>query len=240
MPHRPPVVAPRDPIAFTALYRRYVTPIYRYAYSRMGNRADAEDIAAQVFSEALAGLDRYREEGNFAAWLFTIAARRIVDHYRQAKPHLPLDAAYFLSADGRSPLNQAIHNENMAELARLVNQWPQRQQLSIMFADALGFSSFSEYLDPKQLIQVVNPYLTVAARAITQHEGMIDKFMGDAVNLAKRLQEISKPGQILLSAAVYDQVQGWADVEEMPPVQVKGRQALEQTYLLIGDKTAVL
>jgi len=142
MPHHTPVVAPRDPITFAALYRRYVTPIYRYAYSRVGNQADAEDIAAQVFSEALAGLDRYREEGNFAAWLFTIAARRIVDHYRQAKPHLPLDAACFLSADGRSPLNQAIHNEKLAELARLVAQLPAEKQelLRLRFAGELTYA----------------------------------------------------------------------------------------------------
>jgi len=68
--------ARRDPAAFATLYRRYVTPIYRYIYSRLGNVADAEDLTARVFTEALEGLHRYREQGNFAAWLFTIARHR--------------------------------------------------------------------------------------------------------------------------------------------------------------------
>jgi hypothetical protein len=42
--------AQRDPAAFAALYRRYLTPIYRYVYSRVGNRNDAEDLTSQVFT----------------------------------------------------------------------------------------------------------------------------------------------------------------------------------------------
>ena len=54
--------------AFTALYRRYVAPIYRYLYHRLGNANDAEDLTAQVFMEALEGLASYRERGSFSAW----------------------------------------------------------------------------------------------------------------------------------------------------------------------------
>jgi RNA polymerase sigma-70 factor, ECF subfamily len=128
--------------AFADLYRQYAAPVYRYAYSRVGNQADAEDVTAQTFTEALAGLDRYREQGEFAAWLFTIAARRIVDHYRQSRPQLPLDAIRALSADGRSPLSQAMHNETMAELARLVSQLPDEKQelLRLRFAAELTYA----------------------------------------------------------------------------------------------------
>jgi RNA polymerase sigma-70 factor (ECF subfamily) len=56
-----------DPAAFAPLYRRYVTRVYRYIYSRVGNNADAEDLTAQVFLAALEGLQRYHEQGNFAA-----------------------------------------------------------------------------------------------------------------------------------------------------------------------------
>jgi len=75
--------ARHDTAAFSRLYRRYVTPVYRYLYKWVGNPAEAEDLTSQVFTEALEGLARYRERGNFAAWLFTIARRRLVDFYRQ-------------------------------------------------------------------------------------------------------------------------------------------------------------
>jgi adenylate cyclase len=55
----------------------------------------------------------------------------------------------------------------------------------------------------------------------------------DAVNLAKRLQEIAKPNQIILSEEAYDLVKDWVDAEKLEPVQVRGRQALTQIYDLM-------
>ena len=83
--------ARRDSEAFAALYRRYLNPLYRYLLHRSNGVHDAEDLTAQVFTEALEGLvdGRYREGGCFAAWLFTIARRRLVDWYR-LRPAAPL------------------------------------------------------------------------------------------------------------------------------------------------------
>lgn len=60
--------------------------------------------------------------------------------------------------------------------------------------------------------------------------------IGDAVNMAKRVQESAKPGQILISEDVYLQVKDWVVVEPLPLMRVKGRQALEQIYELLGKK----
>ncbi|MFW6135846.1 MAG: RNA polymerase sigma factor [Chloroflexota bacterium] len=88
--------ARRDRDAFDALYRRYLDQVYRYCYSRMGHRADAEDLTAQTFVAALQGLPDYDGRGSFAAWLFGIARRKCADHYRRryANPGAPLEAAY--------------------------------------------------------------------------------------------------------------------------------------------------
>ena len=45
-----------DPAAFTTLYRRYVTPVYRYLYKWVGSPAEAEDLTSHVFTEMLEGL----------------------------------------------------------------------------------------------------------------------------------------------------------------------------------------
>lgn len=60
--------------------------------------------------------------------------------------------------------------------------------------------------------------------------------IGDAVNLAKRLQETAQPDQIIISQDVYTHVSGFVDVRALPLVQVKGRQAFEQTFELLGAK----
>ncbi|MCB8961099.1 MAG: GAF domain-containing protein [Ardenticatenales bacterium] len=60
-------------------------------------------------------------------------------------------------------------------------QQPQRREISTVFADIRGFSTFSEKLEPEALVQVINQYFTIAAECINRYEGVIDKFMGDAV-----------------------------------------------------------
>jgi RNA polymerase sigma-70 factor (ECF subfamily) len=77
--------ARHDAKAFDALYHRYLPRLYRYCLQRVNDTQQAEDISAQVFFEVLNGLmnGKYHETGNFAAWLFTIARRRVIDHYRQ-------------------------------------------------------------------------------------------------------------------------------------------------------------
>jgi len=60
-------------------------------------------------------------------------------------------------------------------------QQPQRRNISVLFADIRGFTTFSENIDPELLIGIINGHLTVAANAINQYEGMIDKYDGDAV-----------------------------------------------------------
>ncbi|HLY27352.1 MAG TPA: adenylate/guanylate cyclase domain-containing protein [Aggregatilineales bacterium] len=55
------------------------------------------------------------------------------------------------------------------------------REISIMFCDVRGFTPFSERLEPEALMQTINKYLTVSSDAIQNYEGIIDKFMGDAV-----------------------------------------------------------
>ncbi len=90
--------AQSDRDAFDALYRRYVEQIYRYCYSRVGHRADAEDLTAQTFLAALQGLPDYDGRGSFAAWLFGIAHHKCADHHRRAyaNPGEPLEAVHGL------------------------------------------------------------------------------------------------------------------------------------------------
>ena len=55
------------------------------------------------------------------------------------------------------------------------------QFLTVLFADVSGFTSFSEQNSAKDVFELLNSYLDLAAQAILEEEGTLDKFIGDAV-----------------------------------------------------------
>ncbi len=57
----------------------------------------------------------------------------------------------------------------------------QEREITAMFADVRGFTSFSENLEPEDLMRVINKYLSIASDSIGLFEGIVDKYMGDAV-----------------------------------------------------------
>ena len=75
--------AQTDAQAFGALYDRYVQRVYRYCYYRTNHAPDAEDLTAQIFMAALEGLPRYRQDGHFGGWLFSIARKKVADFHRR-------------------------------------------------------------------------------------------------------------------------------------------------------------
>lgn len=76
--------AQRDPSRFGDLYERNFYRVYAYIARRVGDRHHAEDLTAEVFSEALAGIRKFEWRGvPFAAWLLRIASRAIADHWKR-------------------------------------------------------------------------------------------------------------------------------------------------------------
>lgn len=54
-------------------------------------------------------------------------------------------------------------------------------EITILFADIRGFTSYSETQSPEQLVSVLNRYLAAGAEAVLDAGGTVDKFLGDAV-----------------------------------------------------------
>lgn len=136
--------ARRNPDAFGVLYRRYLTPIYRYLYRRLGNVHDVDDLTAQVFTEALEGMvnHRYRESGCFVAWLFSIARRRIADFYRQRPEEQLADPP----APDPSLLAAIEKGEDLQRLALLLDLLDEERQelLRMRFSAGLSFGQIGQ------------------------------------------------------------------------------------------------
>ncbi len=66
------------------LFERHHGPLYGYLSKLTGNRAAAQDLCQTVFQRMLKYRHTYRDEGNFAAWMYHLARRCASDHFRRA------------------------------------------------------------------------------------------------------------------------------------------------------------
>jgi RNA polymerase sigma-70 factor (ECF subfamily) len=132
--------ARNDPEAFAQLYQRYVIRIYRYLYHRVSAPADAEDLTAQTFTEALEGLVYYREQGNFSAWLFTIARRKAIAYYRGQRHDLPLEEARDDREDQDNPLDTVEYQEMLFRMSQLLEALDEEQQEMLRLRFSAGLT----------------------------------------------------------------------------------------------------
>jgi RNA polymerase sigma-70 factor (ECF subfamily) len=119
--------AQKDPARFAELYEINFERVYAYAVRRVGNRAEAEDLTADVFHQALANLKRFEWRGiPFAAWLFRIAANLISDRWQRSGREVA-DESGQIEAAQVSPV-EIEEVERRATLFRLVDTLPAEQK----------------------------------------------------------------------------------------------------------------
>jgi len=113
--------AQRDPARFGELYEENFYRVYAYVARRVGDRHLAEDLTADVFREALAGIGKYQWRGvPFAAWLLRIASHTVADHFQRLGREAGNPAG-----DPEAPDSAGI--ERRAILFQLVERLPEAQ-----------------------------------------------------------------------------------------------------------------
>lgn len=124
--------AQRDPLRFAELYEKNFERVYAFVAYRVRDRDQAQDLTAEVFHEALAGIQRFEWQGKpFVAWLLGIAARVLAD--RRAR----LGKRQEVSADELEQAGIDAAIEQRAMLFQLVDALPadQRQVILRRFVD---------------------------------------------------------------------------------------------------------
>jgi RNA polymerase sigma-70 factor (ECF subfamily) len=122
--------AQRDPSKFGDLYERHFNRVYAFVVRRTRDRDAAEDVTAEVFHKALAGLAQYEWRGApFGAWLMRIAANALRDRAKRAGHDEPLPDE---AASGARPVDRELDEaERMAAIFRFVDQLPSDQRAVI-------------------------------------------------------------------------------------------------------------
>jgi len=118
--------AQKDPARFADLYELNFERVYAYVVKRVRDRAETEDVTAEVFHQALANLQRFEWRGiPFAAWLFRIASNLISDRWQRSGREISDDS--HLESAQISP-TEIEEVERRATLFRLVDTLPAEQK----------------------------------------------------------------------------------------------------------------
>lgn len=71
--------------------------------------------------------------------------------------------------------------EEMSHRPEEVSMETESREMTILFSDVRGFTSIAEQMEPKELSDLMNEFLTAFTRVIHAHRGTIDKYMGDCI-----------------------------------------------------------
>lgn len=102
------------------------------------------------------------------------ALHRLFSQEREKYSHLAQDLAKYLSPQ----VWQMTFKSTATSSAPLRTQ---RKKLTVFFSDIKGFTDLSEEMEPEDLADILNGYLSQMTRIALKHGGTVDKFIGDSI-----------------------------------------------------------
>ena len=105
------------------IYTAYSGKVMGYIYSRIRNRADAEDLCSDVFEKVQRKLPEYdKSKAAIGTWIFTITRNTVIDHYRRSRPSEELDENI---SDDSELDEDLLQGETLSELATALRSLPE-------------------------------------------------------------------------------------------------------------------
>lgn len=122
--------------SLTGAWQAYKDSLLRFARSRVGNAAIAEDIVQDVFLKAVARPENLNETTNLRAWLYHITRNQIIDYYRLKKPTEPVPED--IASDALPEHGSRLDCELAACLGQMVVLIPEPYREALTLADFDG------------------------------------------------------------------------------------------------------
>jgi RNA polymerase sigma-70 factor (ECF subfamily) len=132
------------------LFEEYYDKIAHYAYLRIGDRSEAEDIAGEVFLKALKSLKSYNDRGiPMQAWLFKIAHNLVVDHLKKVARRRLVHMDTVEIDNGISPTHLVEKEVEMQTVTEAMEELTQGQR------EVIGLRFFGD-LSSKEIGSILN------------------------------------------------------------------------------------
>ena len=132
-----------DPSAFAAIWREFQPTLLRYL--RVTAREAAEDVASETWATVSSTISSFDgDETAFRAWLFTVARRRAIDHFRREarRPSVPVDPVVLgrtpVAANALEPQDAVLSTLALEAALDLIAELPAAQREAVMLRAIAG------------------------------------------------------------------------------------------------------
>lgn len=137
---------------FAKLYDEYIEQIYRFAYFKLNNKKDAEDLAHDVFLTAWQNIPKFISMGHpFSSWLYKITKNKIIDRWRGKKNNISTEVMKEIGQEIEfSPnLIEKLNNEMTSDVAMLAVKKLEPIKQEVMFL------KYVSEMDTKEIAKVI-------------------------------------------------------------------------------------
>jgi len=135
--------------ALAPLMQHWEAPVKRFVFRVVGNTAEAEDLAQEVFVRIYTKRSTYRPGAKFSTWCFSIAANQAKNRLRwwRRRPALSLDAWIGAGGDatdespaGASASHEAVRHEQIVAVQKAVAALPLDLRTALVLFEYEGLS----------------------------------------------------------------------------------------------------
>ncbi len=140
-----------DRRAFEELVLAHQHRVYGLALRMLGDAAEAQDVAQEVFLRAHRGLAEFRGDARLSTWLYTIASRLCLNRLAGSERRLtrPGDEALGRVVDARPGPDETLERGELdAALHRAIAELPEERRVVVVLrdVDGLAYEEIAEIL----------------------------------------------------------------------------------------------
>jgi RNA polymerase sigma-70 factor (ECF subfamily) len=155
-----------DAEAFGDLYERHLDSVFRFFYSRLDSRQDAEDLTEETFFRIWRALPNYKDQGvPFLAYIFHVAHNLLIDHHRRfanSKGVVALEDEIAVKSQ-TNPSEVALNNIQHQEIKQALEKLTEDHQLVLV-------TRFLSELSTEEVAQVMGR--SKGAVRVLQHRAL--------------------------------------------------------------------
>jgi RNA polymerase sigma-70 factor (ECF subfamily) len=137
-----------DEKSLEVLIKRYLNPIYSFAFRFVLNQQDAEDLTQEIFLKMWRNLKKFKKEKNFKSWLFTIAKNTCFDFLRKKKKISILSLKdYIQLVDPQNLTKEIFEKESLKEkIQKSIEKlsFKTKEVLNLYYTKGLTFREIAE------------------------------------------------------------------------------------------------